>query len=98
MTAETRPTRPWPFTTASFTRTPWSLPASIVTVEYQAVVERAITRAWAKRAPLGNTAESRILQHALELGVLLLDDELLGELRRAAAAPGCAGCGSATAR
>ena len=40
----TRPTSPSPSTTGSSTATPSPLPTSIVTVEYQTVGERAITR------------------------------------------------------
>ncbi len=39
-----RPTSPSPSTTGSLTWTPSSLPTSIVTVAYQIVGERAITR------------------------------------------------------
>src|SRR5450759_4854327 len=49
----TRPTRPAPLTTGSYTSTPLLLPTSMVTVEYQAVVERATTRAVTSRTPSG---------------------------------------------
>ena len=44
LTEAIRPTRPSPLITGSSTRTPSPSPRSIVTVEYQTVGERAITR------------------------------------------------------
>ena len=45
VTSVTRPTSPSPVTTGSFIFTPSPEPLSIVTVEYQTVGERPITRA-----------------------------------------------------
>ena len=45
VTSVTRPTSPSPLTTGSLIRTPALEPLSIVTVEYQTVGERPITRA-----------------------------------------------------
>ena len=45
VTSVTRPTRPSPLTTGSLVATPSPEPESMVTVEYQTVGERPITRA-----------------------------------------------------
>ena len=79
VTSVTRPTRPWPLTTASYTRTPSPLPALIVTVEYQALVERSITRAVTSVTSLGNTWSFWNWSSARSWSFSALRGELLGK-------------------